>query len=105
MVRTRIAPSPTGDPHIGTAYTALFNYAFAKKHSGQFILRIEDTDRTRLVPEAEQKIIDSLNWLGLKWDEGPYRQSDRLNKYQKAAQELVEKGDAYYCDCSPDRLF
>ena len=104
MVRTRIAPSPTGDPHIGTAYTALFNYAFAKKHSGQFILRIEDTDRTRLVPEAEQKILDSLNWLGMKWDEGPYRQSDRLNKYQKAAQELVEKGAAYYCDCSPDRL-
>ncbi|MDP2721077.1 MAG: glutamate--tRNA ligase [bacterium] len=103
-VRTRIAPSPTGDPHIGTAYTALFNYAFAKKHNGQFILRIEDTDRTRLVPEAEQKIIDSLNWLGMKWDEGPYRQSDRLNKYQKAAKELVEKGAAYYCDCSPDRL-
>ena len=103
-VRTRIAPSPTGDPHIGTAYTALFNYAYAKKNKGEFILRIEDTDRTRLVPEAEQKIIDSLNWLGLKWDEGPYRQSDRLNKYQKAAQELVEKGAAYYCDCSPDRL-
>jgi len=104
MVRTRIAPSPTGDPHLGTVYTALFNYAFAKKNKGEFILRIEDTDRTRIVPEAEQKIIDSLSWLGLKWDKGPYRQSERLALYQKTAKELVESGAAYYCDCSSDRL-
>ena len=104
MVRTRIAPSPTGDPHIGTAYTALFNYAFSRRNNGKFILRIEDTDRTRLVPEAEQKIIDSLSWLGTKWDEGPFRQSERLNLYQKTAKELVEKEAAYYCDCSSERL-
>ena len=104
MVKTRIAPSPTGDPHIGTAYTALFNFAYAKKNKGRFILRIEDTDRARLVPGAEQKIIESLNWLGLTWDERPYRQSERLLLYQKAAKELVEKGVAYYCNCSPDRL-
>src|SRR4030042_3101013 len=104
MVRTRIAPSPTGDPHLGTVYTALFNYAFAKKNKGEFILRIEDTDRTRIVPEAEQKIIDSLSWLGLKWDQGPYRQSERLALYQKTAKKLVESGAAYYCDCSSDRL-
>jgi len=104
MVRTRIAPSPTGDPHIGTAYTALFNFAFTRKFKGKFILRIEDTDRTRLVPGAEQKIIDSLKWLGLVWDEGPYRQSERLIIYQKAAKELVEKGAAYYCNCTSERL-
>jgi len=103
-VRTRIAPSPTGDPHIGTAYTALFNYAFSKKNKGKFILRIEDTDRTRLVPEAEQKIIDSLTWLGIKWDEGPYKQSERLNLYQDTAKKLVTKGAAYYCNCPPERL-
>ncbi|OGY21838.1 MAG: glutamate--tRNA ligase [Candidatus Woykebacteria bacterium GWB1_45_5] len=104
MVRTRIAPSPTGDPHIGTAYTALFNFAFARKNKGKFILRIEDTDQTRLVPEAENKIIDSLQWLGLTWDEGPLRQSERLSLYQKAADKLVEKGAAYRCNCSKQRL-
>src|SRR4030042_3962797 len=104
MVRTRIAPSPTGEPHIGTAYSALFNFAFAKKSKGRFILRIEDTDRTRLVPEAEGKIIESLKWLGLVWDEGPFRQSERLELYQKAAEELVEKGAAYRCNCSVERL-
>jgi len=104
MVRTRIAPSPTGDPHIGTAYSALFNFAFARKNKGKFVLRIEDTDRTRLVPEAEGKIIESLKWLGLSWDEGPYRQSERLTLYQKAAEELIEKGAAYRCNCSTQRL-
>ena len=104
MVRTRIAPSPTGDPHIGTAYSALFNFALARKSKGKFILRIEDTDQTRLVPEAEDKIIESLKWLGLSWDEGPYRQSERLNFYQRAAQVLVEKGSAYRCNCSIERL-
>ena len=84
-IRTRIAPSPTGDPHVGTAYIALFNMCFAKQHGGKFILRIEDTDQTRSTPESEQAILDSLRWLGLDWDEGPdcggefgpYRQSER----------------------------
>ena len=70
-VRTRIAPSPTGDPHVGTAYIALFNYAFAKQHDGQFILRIEDTDQRRSTTESEQVILDALHWIGLEWDEGP----------------------------------
>jgi glutamyl-tRNA synthetase len=104
MVRTRIAPSPTGDPHVGTAYIALFNYALAKRNRGKFILRIEDTDRTRLVPDAEQKIIDSLTWLGMGWDEGPFRQSERLELYREAAKKLVKKEAAYYCNCSSERL-
>lgn len=70
-VRTRIAPSPTGDPHVGTAYIALFNMCFARAHGGQFLLRIEDTDQSRSTPESEQAILDSLRWLGLDWDEGP----------------------------------
>lgn len=104
MVKTRIAPSPTGDPHIGTAYTALFNYAFSKKEKGKFVLRIEDTDRTRLVKDSESKILDLLEWLNLSWDEGPIRQSSRLNLYQKTSEELVKNGAAYYCDCSTERL-
>ena len=95
MIRVRIAPSPTGSPHVGTAYTALFNYIFAKKHKGEFILRIEDTDRRRLVPGAEEELLEALEWLGLKYDEGPIRQSGRLELYQKYARELVEKGAAY----------
>ena len=70
-VRTRIAPSPTGDPHVGTAYMALFNWVFARSHGGQFVLRIEDTDQARSTPASEQDIYDSLRWLGLDWDEGP----------------------------------
>lgn len=104
MIKTRIAPSPTGESHIGTAYTALFNFAFARKNKGRFLLRIEDTDRTRLVKGATENIIDSLNWLGLKWDEGPIHQSERLKIYQEKAKELVEKGRAYYCNCSSERL-
>lgn len=111
-VRVRICPSPTGDPHVGTAYAALFNFVFAKKHNGKFLLRIEDTDQTRLVPGATEQIIKSLQWLGLRWDEGPdmggphapYIQSERLPIYQKYAQELVKKGKAYYCFCRPERL-
>ena len=88
-VRVRIGPSPTGDPHVGTAYISLFNYVFAKQHGGKFVLRIEDTDRTRSKREWEQMIIDSLKWLGLEWDEGPdcggdlgpYRQSERGEIY------------------------
>jgi len=108
----RIAPSPTGEPHIGTAYTALFNFAFTHSQKGKFILRIEDTDRSRFVEEAEKNITDSLKWLGLPWDDGPdvggpfgpYHQSERLSIYKKYAGELVEKRKAYYCDCSSERL-
>ena len=112
-VRTRIAPSPTGeDLHIGNAYTALINYVFAKQHGGQFIIRIEDTDRTRLVEGSEERILESLDWLGIPHDEGPdmggpyapYRQSERLALYKKYAEELVEKGHAYYCFCTQERL-
>lgn len=112
QVRTRIAPSPTGSPHIGTAYIALHNYAFAKHNGGQFILRIEDTDQQRSTKASEVQILNTLQWLGLDWDEGPdskgnkgpYRQSERLEIYQKYAWELVEKGKAYACFCTKERL-
>lgn len=113
IVRTRIAPSPTGqDLHIGNAYTALINYVFAKKNGGQFLIRIEDTDRTRLVEGSEKRILASLAWLGIPHDEGPdkggpyapYRQSERLETYKKYAEALITKGHAYYCFCTPDRL-
>lgn len=104
-VRTRIAPSPTGlDLHIGNAYTALVNYVFAKKNGGKFIIRIEDTDRTRFIEGSQERILASLHWLGITYDEGPYRQSERLDQYKKVAEELVEKGHAYYCFCTPQRL-
>ncbi len=112
-VRTRIAPSPTGqDFHIGNAYTALINYVFAKKNNGQFVVRIEDTDRTRFIEGSEKRILKSLHWLGLDPDEStekggpykPYRQSERLDIYKKNAEELVEKGHAYYCFCTQERL-
>lgn len=104
-VRTRVAPSPTGDPHVGTAYIALFNLCFARAHGGQFLLRIEDTDQSRSTPESEQAIFDSLRWLGLDWDEGPdvggdygpYRQSERMALYGQYAQQLVEEGKAFVC--------
>ncbi len=110
-IRVRFAPSPTGPLHIGGVRTALYNYLFAKKHGGQFILRIEDTDQTRYVPGAEDYILESLAWLGLNPDEspvvggayGPYRQSERKHLYTKYAEELVEKGHAYYAfDSSED---
>ncbi len=111
-VRTRVAPSPTGDPHVGTAYIALFNLAFAKSQGGQFLLRIEDTDQARSTPESEQQILDSLRWLGLDWDEGPdvggpkgpYRQSERREIYADHAQKLLDKGHAFRCFCSSERL-
>ena len=111
-VRTRIAPSPTGDPHVGTAYVALFNYAWARQHGGQFILRIEDTDRQRSHPASEQMIFDALHWLGLSWDEGPdvggphgpYRQSERSAIYREHAEALVGRGAAYPCFCTAGRL-
>jgi len=111
-IRVRIAPSPTGEPHVGTAYVALINYAFARKHGGRFILRIEDTDRERSSKESEQAIIESLRWLGLDWDEGPdvggdfgpYRQSERAHIYKEYALRLVETGAAYPCFCTPQKL-
>jgi glutamyl-tRNA synthetase len=111
-VRVRIAPSPTGDPHVGTAYIALFNYVFAKKSGGQFILRIEDTDRTRSTPDSEAAILRALRWVGLTWDEGPdkggpcgpYRQSERTQLYQSEVHKLVESGAAYRCFCTAERL-
>lgn len=111
-VRTRIAPSPTGDPHVGTAYIALFNLCFARQHGGQFILRIEDTDQVRSTRESEQQIYDALRWLGIEWDEGPdvggphgpYRQSERGAIYKQYSDELVAKGHAFPCFCSAERL-
>jgi glutamyl-tRNA synthetase len=111
-VRVRIAPSPTGDPHVGTAYMALFNLIFARKFGGTFILRIEDTDRTRSRPEYETSIFEALKWCGISWDEGPdvggpygpYRQSERSAHYQKYAYELVDKGKAYLCFATPQEL-
>lgn len=111
-IRVRIAPSPTGDPHIGTAYIALFNYVFAKKNGGKFIIRIEDTDQTRYRPESEAMILDAIRWFGIDWDEGPdkegpygpYKQSQRLSHYKQFASELVKKGHAYYCFCTSERL-
>ena len=111
-VRTRIAPSPTGDPHVGTAYIALFNLCFARAHGGKFLLRIEDTDQARSTPESEQAILDSLRWLGLEWDEGPdvggesgpYRQSERMHLYARYAEQLVDDGKAFRCYRTPEEL-
>jgi len=127
-VRVRFAPSPTGDPHIGNVRTVVFNWLFARKMGGQFVLRIEDTDRTRYQPESIPVIMEGLRWLGLDWDEGPsleelrrsgvedaeryavggpcgpYIQSERLEMYREVAEELIERGWAYRCNCSPERL-
>jgi glutamyl-tRNA synthetase len=110
--RLRVAPSPTGDPHVGTAYMSLFNLGFARRHGGSFVLRIEDTDRARFQADSEQQIYDTLHWLGLNWDEGPdiggpyapYRQSERLDTYQPFVEQLLADGHAYHCWCSPERL-
>lgn len=110
--RTRFAPSPTGYLHIGGARTAIYDWLLAKKNGGRFILRIEDTDRNRFVPGSLEDIKESLRWLGLEWDEGPevggeygpYFQSERLEIYQKFAQQLIDEGKAYYCYCTPERL-
>ncbi|HEX5059250.1 MAG TPA: glutamate--tRNA ligase, partial [Kofleriaceae bacterium] len=111
-VRVRIAPSPTGDPHVGTAYIALFNYVFAKQQGGKFVLRIEDTDQTRARADSEQMIFDALRWVGLSWDEGPdvggpygpYRQSERSELYLTHVGMLLESGAAYRCFCTAERL-
>lgn len=111
-VRVRIAPSPTGDPHVGTAYIALFNLAFARRYNGQFVLRIEDTDQVRSTRQSEHAIFDSLRWLGLTWDEGPdvggpfgpYRQSERTAIYREHAERLISEGKAYRCFATAEEL-
>ena len=111
-VRLRVAPSPTGDPHVGTAYMSLFNLAFVRQQGGQFVLRVEDTDRARFREDSEQQVYDTLRWLGLEWDEGPdrggpyapYRQSERLDTYRPHVERLLEEGHAYRCWCTTERL-
>ncbi|HNQ16609.1 MAG TPA: glutamate--tRNA ligase [Candidatus Woesebacteria bacterium] len=111
-IRTRVAPSPTGLPHIGTVFQALLDYIIAKQNKGTFVLRIEDTDQKRLDPQAEQAVYEALEWVNIQPDEspkaggafGPYRQSERLLLYHKYAQQLVDQGAAYYCFCSAERL-
>jgi glutamyl-tRNA synthetase len=111
-VRVRFAPSPTGHMHLGSARTALYDYLLARQTGGQFILRIEDTDRKRYVEGAEEELMNGMRWLGIQWDEGPdvggpcgpYRQIERKEIYLKYAQQLVQSGHAYYCFCSPERL-
>jgi nondiscriminating glutamyl-tRNA synthetase len=111
-VRVRFAPSPTGPLHVGNARTALFNFLFARQTGGVFILRMEDTDRDRCTPEAEKEILEDLRWLGLEWNEGPghsgplgpYRQSERVEIYRRHAEQLLEKGLAYRCYCTPEEL-
>ncbi len=103
-VKVRFAPSPTGFLHIGGARTALFNYLYAKKHRGAFVLRVEDTDKERSTPEAVEAILDGMKWLGLDWDEGPFFQSQRTEEYTKRLKILEEKGWVYRCYCKPEEL-
>src|SRR4051794_1091527 len=111
-VRVRIAPSPTGMPHVGLFHTFLFNWLYARHEGGTFLVRIEDTDRARLIEGAVDALLDAIRWLGLNWDEGPgvggpygpYVQSERLPLYQEHAERLVREGRAYYCYCSSERL-
>jgi nondiscriminating glutamyl-tRNA synthetase len=112
VVRTRFAPSPTGHLHVGGARTAIFNWLYARRHGGTFIIRVEDTDQARSTRQSEQMVLDDLRWLGLAWDEGPdaggphapYRQSERLELYGRVAGELIERGVAYRCYCSEEEL-
>jgi len=103
-VRTRFPPSPTGYLHIGSARTALFNYLFARKHGGEFVLRVEDTDRARSTDEAVQVIMDSMEWMELDYDEGPFFQTKRFDRYREVVQELLDSGHAYHCYCTPEEL-
>lgn len=103
-VRTRFAPSPTGFLHIGGARTALFSWAYARKHGGSFILRIEDTDVARSTPEAVQAILDGMRWLGLDWDEGPFYQMQRMERYKEIIRKLLDEDQAYYCYASREEL-
>lgn len=103
-IRTRFAPSPTGYLHIGGARTALFSWLFARKHGGQFVLRIEDTDLERSTPESVNAILEGMTWLGLEYDEGPFYQTHRFDRYKEVIEQLMDEGHAYRCDCSKDRL-
>ena len=111
-VRVRYAPSPTGNPHIGNIRTAMFNWLFARRHGGQFVVRVEDTDQARIEEGAVEHILNGLEWLGIDWDEGPrvggpygpYFQSERLERYDAAAERLIESGNAYRCYCTPERV-
>lgn len=104
MVRTRFAPSPTGFLHVGGARTALFSWAFARHYQGEFILRIEDTDVERSTPEAVQAILDGMRWLDLNWDEGPFYQMQRMDRYREVLAQLLAEGKAYHCYCTPAEL-
>src|SRR5215467_11856216 len=104
MIRTRFAPSPTGFLHIGGARTALFSWAYARRHGGKFILRIEDTDLERSTEESEQAILEGMQWLGLDWDEGPFFQMQRLDRYRDIAEQLLREGRAYRCYCTREEL-
>ena len=103
-IRTRFAPSPTGFLHLGSARTALFNWAFARHHGGTFVLRIEDTDHDRSTSESEAAVLEGMRWLGLDWDEGPFRQSERSERHRSAIASLIASGRAYRCICSKDSL-
>ncbi|MEY4767954.1 MAG: hypothetical protein RL637_593 [Pseudomonadota bacterium] len=104
IIRTRFAPSPTGYLHIGGARTALFSWLYARKYGGQFVLRIEDTDLERSTPESVNAILAGIDWLGLNYDEGPFYQTQRFDRYREIIQQLLDQGDAYYCYCSKERL-
>ena len=103
-VRTRFAPSPTGFLHLGGARTALYSWAYARHHGGQFILRIEDTDLERSTPEAVQAILDGMKWLNLTHDEGPFYQMKRMDRYREVITQMLKDGTAYYCYCTPEEL-
>src|SRR5262245_6775988 len=104
MIRTRFAPSPTGYLHIGGARTALFSWAYARRHAGKFILRIEDTDLERSTADSVKAILDGMAWLGLDWDEGPFFQMQRLPRYREGAERLLREGKAYRCYCTKEEL-
>jgi glutamyl-tRNA synthetase len=104
MVKTRFAPSPTGYLHIGGARTALFSWLYARRHGGPFVLRIEDTDLERSTPEAVNAILEGMNWLGLDYDEGPFYQTQRFDRYRQVLQQLLREGKAYYCYCTREEL-
>ncbi|NOQ16493.1 MAG: glutamate--tRNA ligase, partial [Methyloprofundus sp.] len=101
-IKTRFAPSPTGYLHVGGARTALFSWLHAKKNNGSFVLRIEDTDLERSTQESVDAILEGMQWLGLDYDEGPYYQTQRFDRYKEIIQQLLEQGDAYYCYCSKE---
>src|SRR5210317_2052228 len=103
-MKTRFAPSPTGYLHIGGARTALFSWLYARKHGGKFVLRIEDTDRERSTTESVNAILEGMTWLGLEYDEGPFYQTERFDRYDEVIQQLLDNGHAYKCYCSKEKL-